>query len=63
MSKTNPKVDGYIRKYKQWQGGIGELRTIVLASGLTEEVKWRVPCYTFGGRTWFSSVRSRNGVC
>src|SRR6266581_7133621 len=46
----NPKVDGYLRKSKQWQEELQKLRTIVLDRGLTEEVKWRVPCYTFQGR-------------
>jgi uncharacterized protein YdeI (YjbR/CyaY-like superfamily) len=49
MSKTNPKVDGYIRKTKEWQEELQGLRTIILDCGLTEEVKWRVPCYTFQG--------------
>src|SRR6266550_3114865 len=49
MNKTNPKVDGYIRKSKQWQEELQKLRTIILDCGLTEEVKWRVPCYTFQG--------------
>ena len=43
----NPKVDGYLRKSKQWQEELAKLRTIVLDCQLTEEVKWRVPCYTF----------------
>jgi uncharacterized protein YdeI (YjbR/CyaY-like superfamily) len=43
----NPKVDGYIRKNEKWQEELEELRTIVLDCGLTEEVKWKVPCYTF----------------
>jgi uncharacterized protein YdeI (YjbR/CyaY-like superfamily) len=47
MNKPNPKVDGYVRKSKQWQEELQKLRTILLGSGLTEEVKWRVPCYTF----------------
>jgi len=47
MNKMNPKVDGYIRKNKRWQEELKELRTIVLECGLTEEVKWKVPCYTF----------------
>ena len=50
MNKTNPKVDGYIRKSKQWQEELQKLRTILLDCQLTEEVKWRVPCYTFQGR-------------
>ncbi len=49
MNKTNPKVDGYIRKSKEWQEELQKLRTIIVDSGLTEEVKWRVPCYTFQG--------------
>ena len=49
MNKTNPSVDGYIRKNKQWSQELEALRKIVLDCGLTEEVKWRVPCYTFEG--------------
>ncbi|HEX4052871.1 MAG TPA: DUF1801 domain-containing protein [Tepidisphaeraceae bacterium] len=45
----NPKVDGYLRKSKQWQNELQKLRMIILDCGLTEEVKWRVPCYTFQG--------------
>jgi uncharacterized protein YdeI (YjbR/CyaY-like superfamily) len=29
-----------------WQAELAALRTLVLASGLTEECKWGVPCYT-----------------
>ena len=47
MSKTNPKVDGYIRKNSLWQDELQKLRMIILDSPLTEEVKWRAPCYTF----------------
>jgi len=49
MNKTNPKVDGYLRKSKQWQEELQKLRTIILDCQLIEEVKWRVPCYTFQG--------------
>src|SRR5205809_2055035 len=49
MNRTTPKVDGYIRKSNQWQEELQKLRTIILDCGLTEEVKWRVPCYTFQG--------------
>jgi uncharacterized protein YdeI (YjbR/CyaY-like superfamily) len=47
MNKMNPKVDGYLRKSKKWHEELQKLRMIVLGSQLTEEVKWRVPCYTF----------------
>ena len=43
----NPKVDFYFSKAKQWQVALEKLRMIVLDCGLTEEVKWGVPCYTF----------------
>ncbi|MCB9106657.1 MAG: YdeI/OmpD-associated family protein [Anaerolineales bacterium] len=43
----NPKVDGYIRKNKRWLAELEKLRTIVLDCGLTEDVKWKSPCYMF----------------
>jgi uncharacterized protein YdeI (YjbR/CyaY-like superfamily) len=46
----NPKVDWYFNKNKKWQEEIETLRTIVLDCGLTEELKWGVPCYTFQKR-------------
>jgi uncharacterized protein YdeI (YjbR/CyaY-like superfamily) len=47
MKKMNPKVDGYLRKAKKWQEEMTKLRRISLDSGLTEELKWGKPCYTF----------------
>jgi uncharacterized protein YdeI (YjbR/CyaY-like superfamily) len=44
----NPKVDFYFNKAKTWQDEIKNLRSIVLECGLTEELKWGCPCYTFG---------------
>jgi uncharacterized protein YdeI (YjbR/CyaY-like superfamily) len=44
--KTNPKVDFYFNKAKKWQEELLLLRTIALDCGLTEELKWGVPCYT-----------------
>lgn len=43
----NPKVDFFFNQAKKWQEEYEKLRTIVLDCGLTEELKWRVPCYTF----------------
>lgn len=43
----NPKVDFYFSKDKKWQKEIGQLRAIVLGCGLTEELKWGCPCYTW----------------
>src|SRR5262245_55493213 len=50
MGKKIPQVDGYIRKNKQWQEELSKLREIVLDSPLTEDVKWRTPCYTIDGK-------------
>jgi uncharacterized protein YdeI (YjbR/CyaY-like superfamily) len=43
----NPAVDFYYRKAKKWQEELKALRPIILGCGLTEELKWGVPCYTF----------------
>ncbi len=45
--QMNPKVDFYFNKAKKWQEEIAQLRTIALECGLTEELKWGCPCYTF----------------
>lgn len=42
----NAKVDFYFDKAKKWQKELELLRTIALDCGLTEELKWGVPCYT-----------------
>ncbi len=47
MNNMNPKVDFYFSKAQKWQEELETLRTIVLDCGLTEELKWGVPCYTF----------------
>jgi len=47
MNRMNPKVDFYFSKAKKWQEEIEKLRIVVLDCGLTEELKWGVPCYTF----------------
>ncbi|MHA4808964.1 YdeI/OmpD-associated family protein [Flavitalea flava] len=41
----NPKVDFYFGNAQTWQKEIEKLRMIVLDCGLTEELKWGVPCY------------------
>ena len=42
----NPKVDFFFDKAEKWREEYKKLRTIVLECGLTEELKWGVPCYT-----------------
>jgi len=51
-SPKNPRVAFFFDKAKNWQEEYEKLRTIILdclpagqAGGLTEELKWGVPCY------------------
>mgnify|MGYP003599471526 CR=1 FL=1 len=45
----NPKVDELISSATKWQPEIKQLRLLLLDCGLTEEFKWRMPCYCFKG--------------
>jgi uncharacterized protein YdeI (YjbR/CyaY-like superfamily) len=45
--QNDPKVEGYLRRAKKWQEEMEKLRRISLDCGLTEELKWGKPCYTF----------------
>ncbi len=46
----NPKVDKYLSTARNWPDEMKKLRTILLDCGLTEELKWSKPCYTFQGK-------------
>src|SRR2546421_12312067 len=50
MNRMNPKVDWFFTKATAWQEEFEKLRKLVLDCGLTEELKWGVPCYTFEKR-------------
>lgn len=43
----NPKVNFYFNKAQKWQEELEQLRRIILDCGLTEVLKWGVPCYMF----------------
>ena len=45
----NSKVDWYLSKSKKWEEEMEQLRRIALYCGLTEELKWGCPCYTWHG--------------
>lgn len=61
MNRINPKVDIYFSagcgrcplgntpecKVHNWRAELAELRKIILGCGLTEELKWGIPVYTF----------------
>src|SRR5580765_4286300 len=50
MKETNPKVDWFFERATKWREEYEKLRTIALGCGLTEELKWGCPCYTFEKR-------------
>jgi uncharacterized protein YdeI (YjbR/CyaY-like superfamily) len=43
----NPNVDFFFRKAKKWREEFEKLRMVCLDCGLTEELKWGKPCYTY----------------
>lgn len=67
-SDKNPSVDVYLAdgcgrcsltatpscKVNQWRAILKRLRTIALSTGLKEERKWGVPCYTYDGKNVIS---------
>src|SRR6059058_118760 len=50
MNSMNPKADWFFTKATEWQEEFEKLRNVILDCGLTEELKWGVPCYTFEKR-------------
>lgn len=50
MSDPNPKVDAFLGRAKAWQGEMQKLRSILLESGLEEDLKWGKPCFSFEGK-------------
>lgn len=46
----SPDVDAYVAASTQWPGETEALRSILLGCGLTEELKWRKPCYSHEGK-------------
>lgn len=43
----SPQVEFFFNEATKWQKEYVKLRTLILDCGLTEELKWGVPCYTF----------------
>jgi uncharacterized protein YdeI (YjbR/CyaY-like superfamily) len=46
----NPKVDAFLKRADTWRAEFEGLRAILLACGLTEELKWGQPCYQLDGK-------------
>ncbi|MGY0431704.1 YdeI/OmpD-associated family protein [Bacillus rugosus] len=49
-NRTNPKVDEFLSKATKWKEEFEKLRAIVLDCELTEEFKWKHPCYTLNNK-------------
>lgn len=50
MKIIDPRVDEFFEKEKRWKEEMLLLRSIMNEAGLTEEFKWKHPCYTFNGK-------------
>lgn len=59
-SAPNPDVDPYFANAKSWREEVLALRTIMLASGMQEELKWRQPVYTLDGHNVCMIARFKN---
>lgn len=46
----NPELELYFSDLGLYKPILNQLRAIVLSCGLTEEVKWKGPCYTYQGK-------------
>lgn len=43
----NAKAGFFFEKDSKWKNEYEQLRRIILGCGLSEEMKWMHPCYTF----------------
>ena len=50
---SNPKVDAFLERSGQWNAEFVKLRSLALASGAVEDLKWGQPCYTINGSNVF----------
>jgi uncharacterized protein YdeI (YjbR/CyaY-like superfamily) len=50
VGTKSDEVDAFVRKAKKWKDEIQSIRSILLESGLDEELKWGKPCFMFEGK-------------
>lgn len=48
-SEADPRIEAFFDKATHWPEELRAVREILRAGPLTEEFKWRSPCYTFQG--------------
>ncbi len=46
---AHAEIDSYVERSDMWPDEIKALRQILLGCGLTEDIKWRKPCYSHEG--------------
>jgi len=56
-------VDGYISNAGEWQAELSQLREILQATPLVEDVKWGAPCYTYNGKNIVSLAAFKGWFC
>lgn len=44
---ANAEVDKFVKGAKRWQAEMVKLRAIILKTKLEENLKWRLPCYSY----------------
>lgn len=49
MTAKNPQLDKSFNQAERWKSEADTLRQTLLDCGLTEEMKWRKPCYGYEG--------------
>ncbi|MBN8186555.1 YdeI/OmpD-associated family protein [Salipiger thiooxidans] len=49
VTDSTAKIEAFYAREDQWQAELALLREILTASPLSEEFKWRAPCYTWKG--------------
>lgn len=50
LERVNPKVDAFLERQVKWRTEFTKLRSILLESGLSEDLKWGKPCYALDGK-------------
>ena len=48
-SARSPKVEAFLNRAKTWRGEMQKVRSVLLESGLEEDLKWGKPCFSFEG--------------
>ncbi len=48
--KRFSSADEYIANHPEWENGLQKLRSLLIAAGLEETIKWGAPVYTVNGK-------------